>query len=80
MGFAFVKYINDDCSLDNHDFCDSYQQELETIEQIKRSYPENIGVKCFDLGYFSTLAPDLKARMIACVRSGVENPTSIMGA
>ena len=32
------------------------------------------------LDYFASLSPELKARMIACARSGFENPDSGMGA
>lgn len=42
--------------------------------------PDNIGMQCFDFDYFDSLTPELKTRMIACARSGFENPDSGMGA
>ena len=36
-------------------------------------------MQCFNEDYFHTLSPDLQARMMACARSGFENPDSDMG-
>ena len=57
-----------------------YAAELAKIAEVKATQPDNIGIQCFDYKYFDSLSPDLKARMIACARSGFENPDSGMGA
>ena len=57
-----------------------YAAELAKIAEVKATQPDNIGIQCFDFKYFDSLSPDLKARMIACARSGFENPDSGMGA
>ena len=41
---------------------------------MKRSHPENIAAKYFNPKTFAELAPEDKARHIACVRAGFENP------
>ena len=56
-----------------------FAKELAAIAEVKASQPDNIGIQCFDLDYFKSLSPDLQARMIACARSGFENPDSGMG-
>eukprot|EP01046_Picozoa_sp_COSAG06_P049392 COSAG06_NODE_7593_length_2448_cov_9.736484_3_plen_181_part_00 len=57
-----------------------FSAELAKIAEVKAAQPDNIGIQCFDLDYFNSLTPDLQARMIACARSGFENPDSGMGA
>ena len=52
----------------------------ELISSIKKSHPDNIAMSCFDFGYYNSLSPDLQKRMLACARSGFENPDSGMGA
>jgi hypothetical protein len=37
-------------------------------------------IACFDFDYFNSLAPALQARMLACAKSGIDNPDSGMGA
>jgi hypothetical protein len=56
-----------------------FSKELAAIADVKASQPDNIGIQCFDVEYFKSLSPDLQARMIACARSGFENPDSGMG-
>ena len=57
-----------------------YSAELALIKEAKAKFPDNIAMACFDIGYFESLSPELKARMIACARSGFENMDSGMGA
>ena len=57
-----------------------YSKELAQIAAVKASQPDNIGIQCFDFAYFESLSPELQERMIACARSGFENPDSGMGA
>eukprot|EP01048_Picozoa_sp_COSAG05_P028508 COSAG05_NODE_8884_length_663_cov_1.955752_1_plen_138_part_10 len=57
-----------------------FEKELALIKKVKAEQPDNIGMQCFDFDYFDSLSPELKVRMIACARSGFENPDSGMGA
>ena len=57
-----------------------YSKELAMIADVKATQPDNIGIQCFDFAYFESLSPELQDRMIACARSGFENPDSGMGA
>ena len=56
-----------------------YSEVVEKIEELKRSWPENIALQCFDPAYFSTLSEPQKSRMVNCLNSGIENPDSQMG-
>ncbi len=57
-----------------------YSAELAKIAEVKATQPDNIGIQEFDFDYFNSLSPELQDRMIACARSGFENPDSGMGA
>jgi len=57
-----------------------YSAELQKIADVKKTQPDNIGIQSFDFDYFNSLSPELQDRMIACARSGFENPDSGMGA
>jgi hypothetical protein len=59
---------------------EDFSKELALIKQVQASNPDNIGMACFDFDYFDSLSPALQKRMIACARSGFENPDSGMGA
>ena len=48
--------------------------------QVKAANPENIAAQVFDRAYYDSLSPELRARLLACVKSGVENPDSSVGA
>ena len=53
---------------------------LARLEQLQVERPGNIAVQSFSRAYYDSLSPELQARLLACVRSGVENPDSSMGA
>lgn len=53
---------------------------LARLEQLQEERPDNIAVQSFSRAYYDSLSPELRARLLACVRSGVENPDSSMGA
>ena len=57
-----------------------YSAELAKIAEVKAAQPDNIGIQEFDFDYFNSLSPELQDSMIACARSGFENPDSGMGA
>jgi protein-arginine kinase len=52
---------------------------VEKIEALKAGWPDNIALQCFDPVYFATLSENLKARLLKCMNSGIENPDSEMG-
>jgi protein-arginine kinase len=60
----------------------AYEEEgaLARLEQLRSERPDNIAVQSFDRDYYDSLSPELRARLLACVKSGVENPDSSMGA
>ena len=49
------------------------------IAALKAGWPNNIAIQCFDPAYFATLPETLKARLLKCLNSGIENPDSEMG-
>ena len=55
------------------------QNLLSKIEKLKVHWPDNIAIQCFDPRYFAMLSEDLKARLLNCLNSGIENPDSEMG-
>ncbi len=54
-------------------------KQLERLISLKTRYPDNIGVQSFDHEYFQSLDTGLQARLMRCLRSGIENPDSEMG-
>jgi len=58
---------------------DNMTENVQKIMGIKTSNPENIMAACFDEGYFNGLKDDMKARLLQCCNSGIENPDSQMG-
>lgn len=52
---------------------------LTALEAIKASHPNNRAAKHFDRTYFDSLRPDDQAALLACVASGVANPSSSVG-
>ena len=57
----------------------SLSEKVARIHEIKRSNPDNIGCACFDQSYFDSLSPALQERLLKCLNSGIENPTSEVG-
>lgn len=58
----------------------SWADLFERIKAIKKSNPDNLMAKHFDIAYFNSLSADLQERLELICRSGVENPDSGMGA
>lgn len=52
---------------------------VSKIEELQPLWPDNIAIQCFAPAYFATLSDDLKARLLKCMNSGIENPDSEMG-
>lgn len=52
----------------------------ERIEQIRKQHPDNLMARHFDVDYFGSLSPELQARLLEVIRTGIENPDSQMGA
>jgi len=53
---------------------------IEKIATIRQSHPDNLMAKYFDPSYFNSLSTELQARLREIIRTGVENPDSVMGA
>ena len=49
------------------------------IQSLKAEWPNNIALQCFDRSYFATLSADRQARLLRCLKSGLDNPDSQMG-
>jgi len=56
-----------------------FAADLARIQEVKASNPDNIAMKFFDEEYFASLSEDQQDRLMACVRTGFENPSSGMG-
>lgn len=56
-----------------------YKDELEKINAVRQSNPDNRAMKYFDIDYFLSLTPSEQERFLACVRTGFENPDSGLG-
>ena len=56
-----------------------FDDKIELIARLKPEHPTNIALQSFDPTYFETLEPDGQNRLMACLNSGIENPTSEMG-
>jgi len=54
-------------------------EQLKKIAEIKVSHPDNIAIACFDEDYYNSLDEGLKARLLKCMNSGIENADSGMG-
>jgi hypothetical protein len=52
---------------------------LAAIINAKTASPNMIMARHFDLGYYGSLSDDMKARLLACCKSGAENADSGMG-
>ena len=50
------------------------------IAGIRQQYPDNLMARHFDSAYFDGLTPQLQARLIRIITTGIENPDSQMGA
>jgi len=56
-----------------------FQGILDTIAKVAKDQPGNRAMKYFKTDDFNKLDAEQKARFIACVRTGFENPTSGLG-
>jgi len=56
-----------------------FQGILDTIAKVAKDQPGNRAMKYFKTEDFNKLDAEQKARFIACVRTGFENPTSGLG-
>jgi len=56
-----------------------FDDQLRRIAALKDDNPQNNALQSFDPAYFATLDPTDQARLMACLRSGIENPDSEMG-
>lgn len=52
---------------------------LEVIRKAQENKTTCISLKNFDFEYYNSLSPEHKARLLKIVRSGVDNPDSLMG-
>uniref|UniRef100_A0A0G4I8I4 Arginine kinase n=1 Tax=Chromera velia CCMP2878 TaxID=1169474 RepID=A0A0G4I8I4_9ALVE len=52
---------------------------LANIEAAKKSNPDNLMAKFFDVKYYKSLPEDKKARLLKICKSGADNPDSGMG-
>lgn len=57
----------------------SNEEIFSTIAKVASENPGNRAMKYFDKADFDKLGDDAKARFLACVRTGWENPTSGLG-
>jgi creatine kinase len=56
------------------------KEALKKIKAIKKSHPDNLAIKHFDLDYYNSLeTEEEKAGLLQCVNSGLENADSGMG-
>jgi len=55
------------------------QAILDTIAKVAKEQPGNRAMKYFKAEDYNKLNDEQKARFIACVRTGFENPTSGLG-
>jgi len=56
-----------------------YTAELQRIAAIKKSHPTNRAIKYFDEKWFLNLSPQAQKRMIAIIRTGIDNVDSGLG-
>eukprot|EP00919_Chromeraceae_sp_WS-2016_P010256 GHVR01024062.1.p1 GENE.GHVR01024062.1~~GHVR01024062.1.p1 ORF type:complete len:170 (+),score=29.12 GHVR01024062.1:60-512(+) len=56
-----------------------YKDIITKVEGIKKSHPDNIMAKHFDVKYFESLNEQDKKGFIQCCKSGIDNPDSAMG-
>ena len=57
----------------------SNQSKVDTILDIKKTHPDNIMARAFDVDYYNSIAPELQTRFLKCLASGIENPDSDVG-
>eukprot|EP00899_Mesostigma_viride_P004899 jgi/Mesvir1/1440/Mv25482-RA.2 len=53
--------------------------KVQKILAIKTSHPDNIMAQTFSVDYYNSLSDELKARLLQCCNSGIDNPDSSMG-
>jgi creatine kinase len=56
-----------------------HHEKLKALYAVSKSNPSNLSAKCFDLAEMAGLSADLQDRIMMCVNSGIENPTSGLG-
>ena len=56
-----------------------FEDKLTQIATLAADNPGNTALQSFDPDYFATLSDPDKARLMACLNSGIENPDSEMG-
>ena len=53
--------------------------KIAKIHEVKTTNPDNLGAACFEQDYYDSLSPELQARFLKCLNSGIENPDSSVG-
>ncbi|MEE9374738.1 MAG: phosphagen kinase [Rhizobiaceae bacterium] len=53
--------------------------KLNLIKSLQASQPGNIAIQCFDDDYYQSLDATKQLRLLKCLNSGLENPTSEVG-
>jgi hypothetical protein len=53
--------------------------ELAVIATIKKTHPQNLMAKFWSEKYYYSLGPEERKRLLACCKSGYENPESEVG-
>lgn len=56
------------------------QEALTRIKDLRPKWPQNLALQAFDSDRFTTLSAQNQQRLLRCMRSGIENPDSAMGA
>lgn len=56
-----------------------FEETLARIAALTPEHPQNLALQCFDPAYFGTLDAEGQARLLTCLKSGIENPDSEMG-
>lgn len=57
----------------------SQNTDLVKIVEIKKTHPDNLMAKNFDVAYYNTLSHGNQKALLQCCRSGIMNPDSKMG-
>ena len=55
------------------------EERVKLVLQLRDKWPENIAVQSFDLDYYKSLSFEHKQRLLLCMKSGIETPTSQVG-
>mmetsp|Transcript_5562 Transcript_5562/g.18787 ORF Transcript_5562/g.18787 Transcript_5562/m.18787 type:complete len:433 (+) Transcript_5562:63-1361(+) len=53
---------------------------VDLIMKVKKTHPDNLAAKHFDMNYYTTLSNEFKRRHLMVLKSGAENADSGMGA